>query len=102
MRPRAVELPKFLELAEAQIATANKRDKVIKLKVTLLTAKMMVENEKNPQSAFDGLRSQNRYRVLESIVAAVMQDEQYAEAVAEAYAKTLELDEIIDMVHIPS
>jgi hypothetical protein len=96
------ELPKFWELAEAQIKTANPKDKIIRLKITIPTAKMMVRNEKLTPSAFNRLRAGNRERVLESIVNGVMQDERYAEAVAETYAKTLTIEEIIDRVHVPS
>ena len=60
------------------------------------------KKNKEAQSAFGALRSENRDRVLEAIVSAVMQDERYAEAVATAYAKTLTLDEIIGMVHTPA
>lgn len=61
-----------------------------------------MQKSKDERSIFEKLRAENRERVLEAVVSAVMQDERYAEAVATAYAKTLTLDEIIGMVHSPA
>ncbi len=95
-------LPRFWELAQTRVEAAGRKDKVINLKITILTAKMMIEKEKGEITTFSELRAKNRERVLEAIVNGVMQDERYAEAVAKAYANTLTIDEIIEMVHTPA
>lgn len=42
----SVDLPTFIELAENQLRYAGPRDKVINIKITVATARMMVEAEK--------------------------------------------------------